>query len=89
MKIEFPVKWHYLNKLLAYPYEYFNSNKDHQRPVNNLKIEDFFSKLKNKCPDDEEIQRTREFIKVFDIKIEERLTKLYLKTDVIFLADVF
>ena len=29
--------------------------------------EDFFSNLKNKCPDDEEIERTKEIIKIFNI----------------------
>ena len=48
-----------------------------------------FSKLKNKCPDDDEIERTREINKLFDIKNGEELTKLYLKSDVSFLADAF
>ena len=77
-----------MNKKLAYPYQYFNSVDDYQKPVDNLKTEDFFSKLKYKCPDDEEIERTKEIIKVFDIKNGEELTKLYCKSDVILLADV-
>ena len=52
-----------------------------------LKKEDFFSKLKNECPDVEEIKRTEEIIEVFEIKNGE-LTKLYCKSDVISLADV-
>ena len=87
--ILFPNKWQYLNKKLAYPYEHFNSIDDYQKPVNNLKKEDFFSKLKNKGPDDDEIERTREIIKLFDIKDGKELTQLYLKSDVILLADVF
>ena len=47
LKAGFPDKWKYLTKKLAYPYEYFNSIEDYQKPVNNLKNEDFFSKLKN------------------------------------------
>ena len=54
-----------------------------------MRKEDFFSKLKNKCPDDEEIQRTIEFIKIFDTKNGEELNNLYLKCDVNLLADVF
>ena len=50
---------------------------------------DFCSKLKNKCPSDEEIQRTREIIKLFDIKNGEELLNLYLNSDVVFLADIF
>ena len=65
LKKEFPDRWQYLNKKLAYPYQYFNSIDDYQKPVDNLKKEDFFSKLKNECPDDDEIERTREIIKIF------------------------
>ena len=79
LKKEFPVKWQYLNKKLAYPYEYFNNIDDYEKPVDNLQKEDFFSNLKNKCPEDDEITRTKEIIKVFDIENREELTKLYLK----------
>ena len=89
LKKEFLDNWQYLDKKLAYPYEYFNSNDDYNKTVYNLKKENFFSKLKNKCPDDEEIQRTKEIIETFDIKSGEELTKLYLKSDVVLLADVF
>ena len=54
-----------------------------------MKKEDFFSKLKNKCPNDVEIQRKKGIIKIFYIKNGKDLTKLYLKSDVILLADVF
>ena len=75
-------------KKLAYPYQYFNSIKDYQKPVDNLMKEDFFSKLKNECPDDDELERTKEIMKLFDIKNGEELTKLYCKSDVLLLADV-
>ena len=88
LKQEFPDKWQYLNKKLAFPNQYFNSIDDYQKPVDNLKREDIFRKLKNKCPDDEEIQRTKKIIKMFDTKIGEELIKLYCKSDVILLADV-
>ena len=42
--------------------------------------------MKNKCPDDEEIERTKEFIKIFDNKNGEELTQLYLKIDVLLLT---
>ena len=54
LKKEFPDKWQYLNKKLACPYQIFNSIHDYQKPDDNLKKEDFFSKLKNKFPDDDE-----------------------------------
>ena len=68
LKTGFPNKWKYLNKKLVYPYEYFNSIDDYQKPVDDLKKEVFFSKLKNKCPDNEEFERTKEYIKKFNIK---------------------
>ena len=42
-----------------------------------------------KCPDDNEIKRTKEIIKSFNIKNGEELTRLYLKIDVLLLACVF
>ena len=89
LKTGFPDKWKCLTKKLAYPYEIFNCIEDYQKPVNNLKKEDFFSKLKNKCPDDEEIERTKEIIEISDIKNGEKLTEIYLKSDVLLLACVF
>ena len=88
LKTGFPDKWKYLTKKLAYPYEYFNSIDDYKNPVNNLQKKDFFSKLKNKCPDDEEIERTKDIITRFNIKNGE-LTEIYLKIDVLLLACVF
>ena len=89
LKTGLPDKWKYLTKKLAYPYEFFNCIEDYQKPIDKLKKEDFFSKLKNKCPDDEGIERTKEIIKIFDIINGEKLTKIYLKSDVLLLACVF
>ena len=74
---------------MAYPYEFFNSIEDYQKPVKKSKKEDFFSKLKNGYPDDEEMERTKEIIKLFNIRNGEELTELYLKSDVLLLACVF
>ena len=88
LKTGFPDKWKFLSKKLAYPYENFNGIDDYQKPVNNLKKEHFFSKLKNGYPNDEEIQRTTDIIKMFNIKNGEELTEIYLKSDVLLLACV-
>ena len=53
------------------------------------KIKNFFSKLKNKCPDDKEIDRTREIIRKFNIKDGKEITDIYCKSDVLLLACVF
>ena len=89
LKTGFPDKWKFLTKKLAYPYEYFNSIDDYKKPVNKLEKKDFFSKLKNKCPDDKEIERTMDIIKRFNIKNGEELTQIYFKSDVLLLACVF
>ena len=90
LKTELPDnKWKYLTKQLAHPYDYFNSLDHYRKPVDNLKKENFFSKLKDKCADDEEMERTKENIKLFDIKNGEELKQLYLKSDVLLLTCVF
>ena len=89
LKKQFTDKWQYLNEKLAYLYEYFNSIDDYQKPVDIFKKEHFFSKLKNKCPDDEEYEEQVKFIKILYNKNGEDITKLYLKSEVILLADIF
>ena len=59
LKTEFSEKGKLLTKKLAYPYEYFNSSEDYQKPVDNLKKEDFFLELEIDYPSDEEIERTK------------------------------
>ena len=85
---KFPDKWQFLNKKLAYLYQFFNSFDECKKPFNTLKKEDFFRNLKTKCPEDDEIERTKKIKKLFDIKNGDELTKLYCKSDVILLADV-
>ena len=47
LKTEFPDnKWKNLIKKLCYPFEIVNSIDDYQKPVDNLRKEDFFSQLK-------------------------------------------
>ena len=40
----FPDHWEFLVTKLAYPYEFYNCVGDYQKPVDNLKNEDFYSK---------------------------------------------
>ena len=89
LKTGFPDKWKFLTKKLAYPCEYFNSIDDYQKLVRNLEKQDFFSKLKNKSPDDKEIQRTMDVIKRFNMEDGEELTEIYLKSEVLLLACAF
>ena len=76
----------FITKKLAYLNEYFNSIDDYQKSVNNLKKEDFFSKLKNDYLSDKETERTVDLIKRFNIKNREELTQRYSKSDVLLLA---
>ena len=89
LKKEFPDKWKNLTKKVAYPYEYFNCLGDYQKPVNDLKREDFISKLKKKSPSYEEMERTKQFVRKVKIRIVEELTRLYLKDDIHLFACVF
>ena len=73
-------------KKLAYPYEYLNQSNI-QEPLN-LSPEDFWSTLKQTTPSLQEINRTQEIIKKYDLKNGQRLTMFYLKMDVLQLADV-
>ena len=50
---------------MASPYEFFNRIEEYQKPVDNLKWEDFFSELKKIYPDNEETERTKESSKLF------------------------
>ena len=59
LKTEFPDKWKNITEKLNYPDEYFISIDDYQKPVEKLKIEAFFSKLKKDCPEGEEIERKK------------------------------
>ena len=67
LKTEVPDKWNFLTKKLAHPHEIFNSIDDYQKPVTDRKKEYFFSKLKIECPKDEEIARTLDIFKKFNI----------------------
>ena len=61
---DFPVKCANTGKKLAYAYEYFKSIDDYRKPIDNLKKEDFLSKLKNASPSGEEIERPKKNCRV-------------------------
>ena len=89
LKLEFPEKWKYLTKKLAHPYEYFNTINDYQKPVDNLKKEIFFRNSKLITLMMKKKERTKQIIKLFNIKSGEELTEIYLKNDVLLHACVF
>ena len=72
---------------LACSYEYLNLSII-QEPLN-LSPENFWSTLKQTNPSLEEINRTHEIIKKYDLKNGQELTMLYLKMDVRQFTDVF
>ena len=51
-----------------------------------MKKEDFFSKLKTDYSSDEEIERTKEIVKLFNFKYGEEVTQPYSKSDVLLLT---
>ena len=71
LKTELPDKWKNLTEKLAYAYEYFTSINDYQKPIDNLKTKDVFSKLKNDYPSDKEIERTKNLLNFLKIKMEK------------------
>ena len=92
LKRQFPNHWMLLKNKLAYPYEFYKTLEDYENSIDELLKagnEAYFSKTKNKIPDMEEINRTNEIIKLFNIKNGRELTELYCKADVILLADIF
>ena len=92
LKKHFPNHWMLLKNKLACPYEFYKTLEDYERPIEDLLKagnEAYFSKTANKIPDQKEIDRTNEIIKLFNIKNGRELTELYNKADVILLADLF
>ena len=92
LKKNFPDHWMLLKNKLAYPYEFHKTIDDYEKPIQVLLEagnEAYFSKTKNKIPDQEDINRTNQIIKLFNIKNGRELTELYNKADVILLADIF
>ena len=73
---------------LAYPYEKGKTFDSFYKPLK-LGREDFFSTLKQSYPDFEEIMKTQAIIVKNKITNLKKITKLYLKNDVLLLTDIF
>ena len=70
-KKHFPNQWMLLKNKLAYPYEFYKTLEDYEKPIEqliNAGKEAYFSKTKNTIPDQNERDRTNEIIKLFNIK---------------------
>ena len=77
LRTEFPDKWKYLTKKLAYPYEFFNCIEVYQKPVDNLQKDDFFSELKNDYPSDKEKKEQKKFSKYSILKMEITIISIF------------
>ena len=73
---------------LAYPYEKVNTFESFYKPLK-LGREEYFSTLKQSCPDFEDIIRTQAIIVKNKITNLKELPVLYLKNDVLLLTDFF
>ena len=70
-KKHFPNHWMLLKNKLAYPYEFYKTLEDYEKPIEqliNASKEAYFSKTENTIPVQDEIDRTNEIIKLFNIK---------------------
>ena len=77
-----------MTKKGVYPYDYMNSFKKFEE--NRLpKKEDFFSIMNNEHITDEEYQHAQNVWKTFNLKTMGEYHDLYLKSDILLLADVF
>ncbi|XP_044575149.1 uncharacterized protein LOC123258956 [Cotesia glomerata] len=83
-----PEKFRLVTRKGVFPYEYISSNdklNDKQLPA----IQYFYSKLSNENISDEEYAFAQSIWKEFNLKTLGKYSDLYLKTDVLLLADVF
>ena len=74
LKSNFPDHWMFLKNKLAYPYEFYKTLEDYEKTIEELinsGNEAYYSKTKNKIPDQEEIDRTNDIIKLYNIKMVE------------------
>ena len=76
-----------LTTKLAFPYEYFNTSEDDSK-VLLLTKKDFYSHIRQGYPTDEEINRTFEIIKKYNLKTKKDFLMFYNKLDTLLLADI-
>ena len=88
LKKEFGDNYHLFTKKIAYSYDYFETLEDYEKDINLLKDDDYYSRLNCSIPDKIEIDRTKEIIKIFNIRNGRELTQLYCKADVLLLSDI-
>ena len=68
-------------KSSTYLHDSSNGIDDYQKVISTLKKEDFFSKLKNTCPIDEKIEKTKKkIIEIIVNKKGEQLTNYLIYT---------
>ena len=61
-------------KKLAYPYDFYKTIKYYEKPIEEILVSGkkaYYIKVKNKCPDQEEIYRTIEIKKYLIFKMVE------------------
>ena len=92
LKQEFGRNCKVFKKKMAYPYDFYQSKEDYEKPIIQLQElgkEAYYSNLNDDYPDRNEIDRTNQFIDVFKIKNGRELSQLYNEANVIFIAECF
>ena len=74
---------------MVYPYEDFITGEDYETPPSIKTKEDFYSKVCQYYPADDETEITNDLIMAFVLTNTKKLTELFNKSDVILLADSF
>ena len=87
IKKEYPNNYQYLLGKLCFPYEYVDSFDKLREEIPS--IENFYSKLSDDVISQQDYQHIREICIQFEIQNLGQLSDLYMKVDVLLLADAF